>query len=128
MKLGEMGFKESRDAQMLIIPRIENIMKDEITSKLFDDLFLPSKTNKAKLTRIGSVTKELARNLIEDHFDDMCFILSVLNKTDVQEIENQSRGEANAQIADLLNDNDLVSFFISSEALGQAVQSAISQK
>lgn len=127
MKLGEMSFEQSRLAEMKIIPEIEMIMSSEETASLFDDLFAPG-TEKKSIIRRGAASKKLVSDLVGNHFDSICSILSVMNGMPLEDIKDQRRSEANRQITELLNDDDLVSFFISPEALGQAIQSAISQK
>lgn len=121
-----MSFKQSRDIQMQIVPVIEKIMSNSNTAGMFDDLFAPG-TGKSSSVKRGAASKNLVNNLLENHFEEICVILSLMNGISVEEVENQKRGDANAQIADLLNDSDLISFFTSPEALAQAIQSAISE-
>lgn len=139
MKLGDMTFDDSRIAELKIVPIIEKIMANKDTAKVCDDLFLgetPTISDDAteeerKKVRIDAIkkrvgaSKELTKRLIHSHYDEICEIFAILNGQKADEIKAWSRNEANDQIADMLNDPDLVSFFMSSEALAQAVLSAI---
>lgn len=127
MKLADMSFENSRNAEMQILPEIEKIMDDKEISGLFDELY-SSKTDKASNVKRVSASRSLVSRLVNVHYDSVCSILSIMNSTDIASIKSQTRGEANAQITDLLTDADLTSFFMSPEALVLAAQSAISQK
>ena len=67
--------------------------------------------------------RKLVSHLVRKQFDGICRIFSVLNGVSVDEIAGWKRSEANGHIMELFTDEDLVSFFMSAEALAQAVQS-----
>lgn len=135
MKLGDMTFEDSRNAELLIVPVIERIMSNSETAKLFDDLlgaeegksYTDMDVDEKKIfvkKRVGA-SKELTKRLIHSHYEDTCVIFAALNKINVSDVYKWKRSEANAQIAEMLNDSDLISFFMSPDALAQAVLSVI---
>lgn len=139
MKLGDMTFKDSRDAELLIVPIIEKIMSNKETARTSDELFAGEapkvsedateeerkEIRRASLRKRLDASKELTKRLVHSHYEDVCEIFAILNKEKASDIEEWTRAKANDQIADMLNDPDLVSFFMSSEALVQAVLSDI---
>lgn len=135
MKLGDMSFEDSRNAELLIVPIIENIMSNAETAKLFDDLLggneskpytdMDAGEKRQFVKKRVESSKELTKRLVHAHYEDTCAIFAALHKISAPEVKKWKRSEANAQIAEMLNDGDLQSFFMSSDALAQAVLSAI---
>jgi hypothetical protein len=126
MKLGDMTFSESRDAELLIIPEIDKIMSDSETANALDTL-LNTRIDKESLGIRGVAAKTFTQHLVHRHYDSTCRIFAALNGTTPEEIGNRKRSEINSQIADMLRDGDLISFFMSPETLARETQSAISQ-
>lgn len=130
-----MTFEDSRNAEMIIVPIIEKIMSNIETAKLFDDLLGGNENKQYKemdedekrqfvKKRVGA-SKEITKRLIHMHYEDTCTIFAALHKIKVADIKKWKRSEANTQIAEMLNDGDLQSFFMSADALAQAVLSVI---
>jgi hypothetical protein len=116
MRLSDMSFEKSRVVELLLTPHIDSILKDEKIGYMFDSFYTQRKT--------GLVGKLVAR-LLKHHFDAVCQLLAILNNSEVEAVKAQTRAVANRQIADLLSDGDMMGFFISAEALEQAVLSDI---
>ena len=134
MRLGDMTFEESRNAELMIAPIAEKIMKDKITSKVFDDYLgagnkafneMNDKEKKAFLLKRVESTKELTKRLIHEHYEDTCKIFAILNNTDVDKIKEMKRSDVNTQLIEMLQDSDMQSFFMSSNVLAEAVLSVI---
>jgi len=133
MKLGNMTLEDSRGAELIIAPVAEKIMKDEETAKLFNNLLninadyknMEEDERKQFVKSRVESSKELTKRLIHNHYDNICVIFAALNKTKPSEIKKWKRSEANLQIAEMMNDEDMQSFFMSSDVLVQAVLSAI---
>jgi len=132
-----MSFEDSRNAELLIAPLAEKIMSDPNTAKVFDVILGGSEgktygemTNEERLVFVKKrvdASKELTRRLIHDHFEETCEIAAILNSITVAEIKGWKRSEMNAQIGEIIQDGDMQSFFMSSDALVLAVLSDISQ-
>lgn len=127
MKLGDLRLDESREAELIILPEIEEIRKNEETANMLDAVFVGAADADSLTRRVGA-SRSLVSRLIQHHYESICVIFAALNKTTPSEIKEWKRSEANAQISEMFNDSDLISFFISSDALAQAAQYAISQK
>ena len=131
MKLGDMTFDASRQAELVIIPEIETIRDDKTTADMFDSIFNESDAESedadAMVSRIKN-SRDLINRLIQHHYDSICTIFAALNSVRPEEIKQWKRSEVNDQIAEMFNDRDLISFFMSSETLALAAQSAISLK
>ncbi|MCL2816381.1 MAG: hypothetical protein FWD23_17440 [Oscillospiraceae bacterium] len=125
MKLGDMNFEDSRNAEMIIIPEIEKITGDPETAEALNGIFNYSGDD--LLVSRFDWSRKLTRLLIHRHFECICAIFAALSGVNPDEVKKWKRSEANAQILEMLRDGDLLSFFMSSEALGRAAQSAISQ-
>jgi len=126
MKLSEMSFEDSKNAELLIAPEIEKIISDSETSELFNKLH--SRDKDVTIAERVQVAGKLVNKLIHAHWGSTCKILSVMNNMPIKEIKAQPRADANAQIADMVNDGDLASFFISSDTLAQAALSVTSEE
>ena len=138
MKLSEMTFEDSRMAEIKISTTVERIMSDKETAALVDKLFntkgltLDPNMNKAKQEIAKAnytkhrmeATVGLTKRLIYSHYEELCEIFSVLNDKTKDEIKAWTRSEADKQLADMFQDENLISFFMSSEALVQAAQFA----
>lgn len=127
MNLNDMSFKESREAEMIIVPEIEKIMSDKETKSVFDDLFSPGTGKKESIKR-GNASRKLVSRLVQCHFESICIIIAAMNLMKQSDVEKQKRSEVNKQIAELLSDENLISFFMSPEALDMAMRSVTSQK
>lgn len=123
MKLIEMSFEDSRNAELVITPEIEKIMSDEVMRKSFDNLFITGNKKELRIKR-GAANKAFSHNLIASHYESICIILGAMNHISVDEVKKQTRGQVNDQLAEILNDGDLISFFMSPEALDMITQSA----
>lgn len=139
MKLADMTFDESRNAEIKIAAIVERIMANKETADLCDSLFNPKglnvdpKANPAKreiakqafTKKRMEATVGLTKRLVYAHYDDVCKIFGILNSVNEDEIKGWKRSEADAQLSEMFNDENLISFFMSSEALVQAAQYAI---
>lgn len=122
MKLVDMTFEESRNAELIIVPEIEKIMADSEARELFDGLYTAGSDRDAVIRRSKS-NKYLSHCLMAKHYESICIILGALNHASAKEIKAKKRGEVNACIAELFGDMDLVYFFMSSEVLDSVTQS-----
>lgn len=135
MKLGDMTLDDSKNAELVITPIIEKIISNAETAKLFDTILggiegkqyseMDTDEKKQFVKKRVDASKELTKRLIHTHYEDTCAIFAALNKVKVKDIKEWKRSEANVQIAEMLNDQDLQSFFMSSDTLAQVVLSAI---
>ena len=133
MKLGDMTFEDSRNAELIIVPIIEKVMSNKETAKLFDAILggnsekpyveMDKKEKLEFVRKRVDASKELTKRLIYSHYDEICSIFAALHKVSAPQVKKWTRSEANEQIAEMLNDSDLQSFFMSSDALAQAVLS-----
>lgn len=126
MKLADMTFKKSREVKAQLAPLIEKVLSNPETADLFDTAYAPE-NNKKGLGRSTGASMKLHTHLIDEHYDTLCSILSVMNDIPVGDIEEMTRGDVNKLIFDFLRDQDLVSFFMSAEGLERVGQSVISQ-
>lgn len=119
MKLGEMKLDDSKSASMLILPEIEKLRADTETAELLDTMSLNSGLD----SMIAS--ESLMRKLLNEHFETTCKILAILEQTNVETIKKEkTRNETKVAILEMLSDEDLISFFISSASLIAIMQSA----
>ena len=134
MKLGDMSFEDSRNAELVIAPIAERIMKDAEVSAIFDAVLKVSDKPYSEMDAAEKVAfvqskveagGKLVKRLTHFHFNDICEIFAVLTQKSAAEIKAIKRSEANALLTDMINDGDMQSFFISSEALALVAQSAI---
>lgn len=134
MKLGDMSFDDSRVAELQIIPIIEKIRTNAETAKLLDTLLagnegkqftdMNADEKRSYVKRRVELSKELTKLLVHSHYEEICGIFAAIHKIKVADVKKWKRSEANQQIAEMLNDGDLQSFFMSPDALALAVSSA----
>lgn len=133
MKLGDMPFKDSRKAELIILPIIDKLKQDdEEIATAFDIVMsgLPrtyqtmteDEQEEYMIKRLKS-SKTLTTRLTLAHYDETCKIIAALNMTTVKEVEEWPRHKINDQLAEMLRDGDLQSFFMSDKALALAVRS-----
>ena len=119
MRLSDMSFEESYNAELQIAPIADRILADEETKHLFDHFYGTQDGERHNNAHL-SITR-----LIRVHYHDLCEILAILNACKTEDIKKQNRGEINEQLGEMMLDGDMMSFFLSSDCLAQAVQSAI---
>lgn len=125
MRLSEIPFEKSIEIEMTIAPIAERIMEDVEIADVFNRLYGTGQEEDTK-TRI-KLSKEFTKCLFKNHLDDICEMVGALNEIPPQEVKSKRRGVVVKYINDILLDRETISFFMSSEALAQAAQSAISQ-
>lgn len=126
MKLSELSTDKALDVLCELTPYIKNITDDEAATssigKVLDDgqglnLY-------GRFMLLAGWVGDFIPVLLRTHRADVYGILSVMNERPVEEIASQKLIDTMAQVRELFQDEDFVSFFKSSAPQGQIEQSA----
>jgi len=114
MKLSEMTTNQVADALVLIAPDIEILVDDEELLKKLQSR--KTTKNKDEAPKLGMKTiLSIGTYLLKSQRQITWNILGVMNQKTPDEIGNQSFPATMKQIMEVLQDEDLLSFFTSSE-------------
>lgn len=132
MKLSELSTDLALDVLCELTPHVSNIMEDEQIISALSGI-LPKQQNGEQVeeqdglafcfSMIGGLTK-MAPVLLKTHRADVYNILSVMNEKTVEEISTQHITDTIRQLREVLQDNELLSFFKSFARRAQNEQSA----
>ena len=126
MKLSELSTDKALDVLCELTPHIKNITDDEAATssigKVLDDgqglnLY-------GRFMLLAGWVGDFIPVLLRTHRADVYGILSVMNERPVEEIASQKLIDTMAQVRELFQDEDFVSFFKSSAPQEQIEQSA----
>ena len=126
MKLSELSTDKALDVLCELTPHIKNITDDEAATssigKVLDDgqglnLY-------GRFMLLAGWVGDFIPVLLRTHRADVYGILSVMNERPVEEIASQKLIDTMAQVRELFQDEDFVSFFKSSAQQDQSIPSA----
>lgn len=120
MKLAEMTNDQATEAMILIAPAVEHIMQNEKIAGAFSDKVVVPKDateeEKAKLTeesgkRVISNILKLIPELLTTNKKDVYAIIAAVQGASVAQVGKKSFKDTILAVKDILNDEDLLSFF-----------------